>query len=131
MTLVNCQQDVFKFADQFMDALERGDHVALRACYAKDAKLWHNFDDVEQSVDNSLKVLDWMARKLPRRHYRVIRREALADGWFQQHVLEATLSDGRAFKLFACFVIRMRDGLIIRIDEYLDPAQVAMLSNSK
>ena len=123
------QQDILKFADRFMDALERGDHEAVRACYAKDARLWHNFDDLEQSVDSSLKALDWMARKLPRRHYRIVRRELLTDGWLQQHVLEATLLDGRPFRLFSCFIIRMSGGLITRIDEYLDPAQAAVLAD--
>jgi ketosteroid isomerase-like protein len=45
----------------------------------------------------------------------------------QQHVLEATLPDGRPFRLLACCVVQVKDGVITRIDEYLDPAQAAVL----
>jgi ketosteroid isomerase-like protein len=38
-------------------------------------------------------------------------------------VLEATLPDGTAWKMSACVVIRMENGLITRLDEYLDSAE--------
>lgn len=125
------QKDIEAFAGRFMAALEHGDREAVRAFYAPDAKIWHNFDNVEQTIDENLKVLDWMVRKLPQRRYRVVRRELLPDGWMQQHVVEATLSDGRPFRMFACCVVRMRHGVITRLDEYLDPAQANVLRSAK
>lgn len=124
-------QDILDFSDRFIDALERGDGEAARTFYAPDAKLWHNFDDYEQSVDENLKTLAWMHRKLPVRRYRLVRREVLSDGWLQQHVVEAELPDGRPFRMSACCVIKMKDGLITRLDEYLDPAQAAVLKEIK
>jgi ketosteroid isomerase-like protein len=118
---------VLKFADAFIAAIERGDVEAAKACYAPGAVIWHNFDNAEQSVDDNMKVLAWFARKLTDRHYRIVRREVLADGFLQQHVMEATLPDGRPFRMPACCVIRMKDGLITRLDEYLDSAQSAVL----
>ena len=123
----NNESDVLKFADRFIDAIERGDVAATKACYAPGAVVWHNFDNAEQSVDDNMKVLAWFARKLTDRHYRVVRREVLADGFLQQHVMEATLPDGRPFRMPACCVIRMKDGLITRLEEYLDSAQSAVL----
>lgn len=117
----------WSFADEFMAALERGDRDVVRRFYAPDARFWHNFDNVEQTVEENLKTLDWMVRKLPQRTYRIVRREALLDGWFQQHVLEGNLADGRSLQMFACCVIRLREGLITRIEEYLDPAQATVL----
>ena len=38
----------------------------------------------------------------------------------QQHVLEATLPGGVAWSMPACVIVRMKDGLIVRLDEYLD-----------
>jgi len=116
-------QDHLALADRFIAAIEAGDIEAVRAAYAPDARIWHNNDGLEQSVDDNLKVLGWMARKLPTRHYRVTRREALSDGFLQQHVLEATLPDGSAWRLDACVVVRVKDGRIARLDEYLDSAQ--------
>jgi ketosteroid isomerase-like protein len=116
-------------SNRFLSALERGDPAEVRAFYTSDAVIWHNFDDVAQTVDENLKLLGWMSRKLPQRHYRIVRREILPDGWFQQHVLEATLPDGSPFRMLACCVVTVRDGLISRLDEYLDPAQAAPLKN--
>ena len=119
--------EIFAFADRLMDVLERGDREAARAMYSPDAKFWHNYDNVEQTVDENMKLLEWMSRKAPKRHYRVVRRELLPDGWFQQHVLEATLANGRDMRMFACCAITVKDGLVTRVEEYLDPAQAAVL----
>jgi ketosteroid isomerase-like protein len=120
--------DHLAFAERFMAGIQSGDAEAVRACYAPDAKIWHNIDGVEQSVEDNLKSLRWFARKLPDRFYRVQRREALSDGFLQQHVLEATLPDGTAWTMSACVVVRMKDGLITRLDEYLDSAETKALA---
>jgi len=123
------REDISALSNRFLSALERGDPAEVRAFYTSDAVIWHNFDDVAQTVDEYLILLGWMSRKLPQRHYRIVRREILPDGWFQQHVLEATLPDGSPFRMLACCVVTVRDGLISRLDEYLDPAQAAPLKN--
>jgi ketosteroid isomerase-like protein len=114
-------------AERFVSAVQAGDKDAVRACYAPDAKLWHNTDNIEQTVDQNMKVLDWFIRTLPDRFYRVVRREALPDGFMQQHVLEATLPDGQKWAMDACVVCRVENGVITRLDEYLDSAKGAML----
>lgn len=120
--------DMLAFADRFLGAIETGDIDTVRACYAPDARIWHNNDGVEQSVEDNLKVLAWMARKLPKRHYRVIRREALGDGFLQQHVLEGEVPGGRVWTLDACVIVKVQDGRITRLDEYLDSAAIARLN---
>ena len=120
-------QEYLDFADRFVGAIQSGDVATVRACYAPDAKLWHNSDGIEQTVDQNIKVLEWFIRTLPDRNYRVVRREALSDGFLQQHVLEATLPDGKTWAMDACCVIKMKDGLIGRLDEYLDSARSAEL----
>lgn len=120
-------EEALALADRFVRAIEAGDLEAVRACYASDARIWHNTDGVEQDVEDNLKVLAWMARKLPGRRYRLLRREALADGFLQQHVLEAGLPDGAPWRLPACLVVKVAEGRITRLDEYLDSAAVATL----
>lgn len=122
-------QQYLDFAERFVGAIQTGDTATVRACYAPDAKLWHNTDGIEQTVDQNMKVLDWFIRTLPDRNYRVVRREALKDGFLQQHVLEATLPDGTKWAMDACVVVRIENGLITRLDEYLDSAQGAALRN--
>ena len=122
-------QEYLDFADRFVGAIQSGDTETVRACYAPDAKLWHNNDGIEQTVDQNMKVLDWFIRTLPDRNYRVIRREALPDGFMQQHVLEATLPDGTKWAMDACVVVKVENGVITRLDEYLDSAKSGALRN--
>ena len=124
-------QDYLDFAERFIGAIQAGDAETVRACYAPDARIWHNNDGIEQTVDQNMRVLNWFMRTLPDRRYRVIRREALPDGFLQQHVLEATLPDGAPWAMDACLVVRMADGRITRLDEYIDSAKAAALTPKK
>jgi ketosteroid isomerase-like protein len=124
-------QEIHAFAERFMEALNGTDAAKVRAFYTDDATCWHNFDDFDQPLDDNMKLFEWMARKAPRRRYRVLRRDIVPGGWFQQHVLEARLPNGKDMKLFACCVITLQDGLIKRIEEYLDPAQASVLREAK
>ena len=124
-------QDYLDFGARYMGAIQSGDTDAVRACYAPDAKLWHNTDGIEQTVEENMKLLGWMIRYIPVRNYRIVRREALADGFVQQHVLEATLPNGEPWTMDACAVVRIKDGVIVRLDEYIDSAQFKTLLESR
>jgi uncharacterized protein len=119
--------DIPALARQLLDALNSGDREQLRACYCADAAIWHNFDDQAQGVEDNLRVFDWMQRRIPNRRYRILRQDFVADGWWQQHIVEGELPDGRQLKMHACCRIQVRDGRVARIEEYLDPAQAAVL----
>ncbi len=121
------QQNYVEFAKKFVGAIQAGDVDAVRACYAPDAKIWHNSDNIEQTVDQNMKVLNWFIGALPDRFYRVLRVEALPDGFMQQHVLEATLPTGERWAMDACVVVKIENGVITRLDEYLDSAKSAAL----
>jgi ketosteroid isomerase-like protein len=121
------ESEILDFAKGFVNAIETGDVAAVRACYAPGARIWHNNDGIEQTVDENVRVLEWFIAKLPDRHYRIQRLTALADGFLQQHVLEATLPDGVKWKLHACVVVRMENGLITRLDEYIDSGEAKAL----
>ncbi len=124
-------QDYLDFAARYIGAVQAGDMDAVLACYAPDAKLWHNTDGIEQTVEENMKLLAWMIRMIPERNYRIVRREALADGFVQQHVLEANLPNGEAWTMEACAVVRVKDGVIVRLDEYIDSAQFKTLLDAR
>lgn len=118
--------DALDTAERFFRAIESGDVEAVRAIYAPDARIWHNFNRAEQTVEENLKVLAWLARKLQNRRYRVERRVAIPGGFLQQHVLEAETASG-PFSMPACIVCQVAAGRITRLEEYLDSAQAAHL----
>ncbi|MBX3492311.1 MAG: nuclear transport factor 2 family protein [Parvibaculum sp.] len=120
--------DALLVAERFFRAVETGDTDEVARVYAPDARIWHNFSQVEQTVEENLKVLRWMARKLPGRRYDVLRRVVIPGGFMQQHVVRGTLADGSEFAMPACVVCLVESGRIARLEEYLDPAQAAVLS---
>jgi len=119
--------DPLQIADALISAIEAGDTDAVRSIYAEEARIWHNFDNVEQTVDENLTTLGWLVSRLPERRYEVIRRERLADGFLQQHVLHGRTRGGDDFSLPACIVCRVDGDRITRLDEYLDSAGAAAL----
>jgi ketosteroid isomerase-like protein len=119
--------DYLELAERFVTAIEAADVDTIRACYAPDARIWHNFDDIEQSVDENLTTLSWLVKRLPERRYEVQRREALADGFLQQHVVTGITRACDRFALPACIVCRVAESRITRLDEYLDMAGAAAL----
>jgi ketosteroid isomerase-like protein len=123
--------EILAFADHFVKSIERGDTAAVRACYAPDGKIWHNTDHLEQSVDQNIARVEWLGRTLTNPHYRILRRVALPDGFLQQHVLEGIRADGQRFELDACVIVTMANGVITRLDEYLDSAQTVAAVTAK
>lgn len=119
--------DALDLAERFFRAVERGDIDQIRAIYAPDARIWHNHDRKEQTVDENLKVLAWVARNLTNRRYRIERRVAIPGGFLQQHILEADTAGG-PFSMPACIVVQIKDGRIARLEEYLDSAQASHLT---
>jgi len=114
-------------AERIFTAIEEGDVDAVRDIYASEAVIWHNFDQVEQDVEENLQVLRSMVATFKERSYGDIRRSETADGFVQQHVLRLTRQDGTRVELPGCIIATCADGKITRIDEYLDSAQVARL----
>ena len=43
--------------DRLVAAIAAGDADAVRSIYAPDAQIWHNFDQVDQNVDDNLRTL--------------------------------------------------------------------------
>ena len=116
-------------AERFFTAIERGDIDAVRAIYAPDARIWHNFDRKEQTVEENLRVLSWMSRNIANKRYVVERRIAIPGGFLQQHVLHADTAGG-PFEMPACIVVLVNaDGRIARLEEYLDSAQAGRLTD--
>ena len=124
------EAEVLALAERFVTAIETGDIETLKSvCYAPDAEIWHNFDQVNQTVEQNLKVLGWMARVLPQRRYEILRRVVIPGGYLQQHVLRGKRPNGEDFAMPACLVVMVKDGRITRLEEYLDPAQAAVLAS--
>jgi uncharacterized protein len=119
--------EIEAMASRFFAAIEAGDIDTVAATYADDAIIWHNFDQVEQSKDENLRTLAYVVRTVADRSYDDVRRVVLDDGFVQQHVLRGTVAAG-SLEVPAMMRVWVSDGRITRLDEYLDTAQVAVLT---
>ena len=117
-------------AAQFIAALEACDLDAVRNLYASDARLWHNFDQQLQPVEDNIRTLQWLHGKLDDVQYEIVRLEPIPGGFFQQHVLRGTLSSGEPFAMPACAIVKVDRGKIVSLHEYLDWSHTAPLRES-
>ncbi|MDA4103868.1 ketosteroid isomerase [Mycolicibacterium monacense DSM 44395] len=115
-------------ADRLFDAIQRGDSAAVEAMWADDVLVWHSGDRRDNDRARALRVIFWFIDHTTQRRYEILDRRIFGDGFVQQHVLHATGTNGNTIAMRVCIVIIVRaDGLISRIDEYFDPADMAPL----
>lgn len=118
-----------RVADDMFAAVERGDIPALNAMWSDDVTVWRLGGGGTRDKGRALKVLDWFVRATHDRRYELLDREVFDGGFVQQHLLHATTRAGGELSLRVCMVVKVAaNGLITRIDEYLDPAELAPLS---
>jgi len=122
---MGAEADTRALAKRFFDSVEAGDIETLYACYAPGARIWHNTDEQEQTRDDNAATLRGFVARISNRVYAKRRLTVFAGGFVQQHELQGVRADGVALKLPACIVCKVRDGLIVRLDEYFDSARVA------
>ncbi|MEZ5228210.1 MAG: nuclear transport factor 2 family protein [Acidimicrobiales bacterium] len=114
--------------DRLIQAIGAGDPDAARAAYHPDATIWHNYDQIDQSVDENLRTLSWLITSMPERRYEDVVRRSIEGGVVQQHVLRGANALGTPVEMPAClFAFVDDDGLITRIEEYVDTAQSQVL----
>jgi ketosteroid isomerase-like protein len=114
-------------AERLFAAIQAGDVEGVRAVYAPEVEVWHNFDMVNQTADENLRVLAWMVRKVKDLCYEDVRRYEIPGGFAQQHVLRGVAPNGQAIEVPAAIFCTVVDGRITRLEEYLDTAQTAAL----
>ncbi|MCJ2188447.1 nuclear transport factor 2 family protein [Novosphingobium beihaiensis] len=103
------------------DAVERGDMPALGACFIPDARIWHNVDEVEKTVDTAAIALTHLCQSSTRLSYEDRRAVEAGNIRFVQHVITASLKSGDELRLPGMMRIELADdGRIARIEEYYD-----------
>lgn len=119
---------VDQIADDMFAAVERGDIAALGAMWSDNVTVWRLGGGGARDKNRALKVLDWFVGATRERRYELLDREVFDGGFVQQHVLHATTHAGGTLSLRVCMVVKVAtSGLITRIEEYLDPAELAPL----
>jgi len=120
------ETEMHDIADRLIGAITAADLDGVRAVYAPDAAIWHNFDQREQTVDENLATLVDMHRRATGLQYTQIRRFLAPEGFVQQHVLVGQAKGG-PLCMPAMIRFTVTDGRIARLEEYLDTRQAMVL----
>ncbi len=118
-------------ADRFFAAVSAGDLQALDRLYADDVAVWHNYDEVEQTKAESLRLLGFLHRTVGPLRYVEVRRTDLADGFVQQHVVELDDLDGGVLRMPAMMRVYCDGGQVRRVEEYVEPGPVNALLRAR
>lgn len=117
--------DKLTIAEAFGVAAQHNDADAYRALCAPGAVTWHNFDEVEVPTEGTIATIAWLHRKVADLAWETISVIPTPTGWVSQSVMTGAGSGG-ALRVHSCVVVTLGDsGLVERVEEYLDPAQMA------
>lgn len=117
-------------ARHYMTCVQAGDVPGARSCLHPDARIWHNYDGVTQTVDEHMGTLAYLLENSTGLEYIIHRLEEIEGGYLQQHTLNLTAKSGDILSTEALALITVEDGKIARIDEWLDPSPFAPLRES-
>ncbi|MDA4107386.1 nuclear transport factor 2 family protein [Mycolicibacterium holsaticum] len=118
---------VTEVANRLFDAIEKGDAATVGQLWSDDVVVW-KVADRDRDKDRALRIITWFLDTTTDRRYEILERRLFDGGFVQQHVLHANGRNGATIAMRVCIVIKVdTDGLIRRIDEYFDPAQIAPL----
>lgn len=121
-------QTIVDVADRLFAAIERGDRAAVDRMWSDGIAVWRSGARRDDNKARALRVIDWFMAATTERHYEILDRRLFDTGFVQQHVLHAAGHAGQSIAMRVCIVISVAaDGLIDRIDEYFDPAEIAPL----
>lgn len=117
-------------ADRLFRAIEQSDIPMVQQLWSEDIIVW-KVADRDRDGRRALRVIEWFVNTTTDRRYEILDRQFFDGGFVQQHILHANGRNGESIALRVCIVIKVgEDGLIKRIDEYFDPADIAPLLES-
>ncbi|MGX9790434.1 nuclear transport factor 2 family protein [Mycobacterium sp. MMS18-G62] len=114
-------------ADRLFGAIENSDIALLHEMWNDDIVVW-KVADRERDKERAMRVITWFVNTTTDRRYEILDRQLFDGGFVQQHILHANGRNGGSIAMRVCIVIKLgANGLISRIDEYFDPAEIAPL----
>jgi len=124
----NLRSTVEEVADRLFTAIEKGDAATVEALWDADVLVWKSAEPEEQAKNRAMRVIAWFMDSTTSRRYEILDRQFFDGGFVQQHVLHAAGKGGGSISLRVCIVIKVgTNGLITKIDEYFDPAELEPL----
>jgi ketosteroid isomerase-like protein len=124
---VASMEGIADVADRLFQAIENSDITIVEQLWDPDVVVW-KVADRERDRQRALRVITWFIDTTTDRRYEILDRQFFDGGFVQQHILHANGRNGGSISMRVCIVIKVgANGLISRVDEYFDPAEIAAL----
>lgn len=107
-------------AHRFFAAFAQGDVDTMIACFSPTGTIWHNYDQISAPAEHSRKNMERFFQEFPMPQIVNVKRYIIPAGVIQQHVFRLQRTDGRKFDQPACVIMRIANGLVESLDEYVD-----------
>ncbi|UXA09815.1 nuclear transport factor 2 family protein [Mycobacterium sp. SMC-8] len=115
-------------ADRLFGAIEHSDITTVAKLFSPGIAVWKSGDTRDNDHARSVKIIQWFVDATVDRRYEILDRQLFDGGFVQQHVLHARTPAGTTIAMRVCIVIKVdADGMITRVDEYFDPAEIEPL----
>jgi ketosteroid isomerase-like protein len=112
----------------FVQAIESNDDACLAALFDPAATTWHNFDRVSRTLTEMVAGYREFSKTFSRIRITDVVVHATVKGLVEQHIFNAThIETGLEIRMPCCLVLELRNNLIIKIEEYMDPAPLKSL----
>lgn len=120
--------DKLAIATRFNNATRRNDGQAYAAMCAPDAVTWHNFDEVAVPTENTVRTVAWLHRTVEDLRWIDVATYPTPTGFVSQTIMSGT-APGGPLRVHSCVVVTLDDdGMVTRVEEYLDPTQTSVLA---
>jgi uncharacterized protein len=121
------ESDKLAIAARFAEASRTNDAVAYAAMCAPEALTWHNFDDLEVTTEQTIGTIAWLHRTVTDLTWTDVSLLPTPNGWVSQTIMTGA-APGGPLRVHSCVIVTLDDdGLVTRVEEYLDPRQTAVL----
>jgi hypothetical protein len=117
--------EIRELCNRFFDAYQDQRIDELAKIYAPDCLVWHNVFGRETSGSDNLAALPKSYSQQRRRTYDDRTIDTFAGGFVIQYTLHGVQHSGHRGALWICIVGLCKDGVITRIDEYMDSSKFA------
>ena len=118
-------------ADRLFEAIEQSDIAMVEQLWNDDVVVWKPVNTATATGSGRCGSSPGSSTPTTDRRYEILDRQLFDGGFVQQHILHANGRNGGSIAMRVCIVIKLgANGLISRIDEYFDPAEMAPLLGS-
>jgi enamine deaminase RidA (YjgF/YER057c/UK114 family)/ketosteroid isomerase-like protein len=116
--------DIRRLAEDLLVAITSGDVDRVDQLYADDVRVWHNFDGVGRDKAESLDGVRRIAAHYDGFHAADVRVDVVPGGYVQRCVFRGReRSTGAELAVDAMMRVDVKNGRVVRIEEYTDPSQ--------